>query len=129
MGRMRHSKTPYWNAREPFADVGPMTPRLNARWHRYLAFFKARPELDADDEIAFNIQERSDDYIATGMSPDAARNAALERLGDLRRYRGETLAIEQQSERRRTVSDVSHAIIADIRFGARQLARNLPLTI
>ena len=106
-----------------------MTPRLNARWRRYLAFFDARPERDVDDELAFHVQERIDEYIAAGMAPDAARNATLERLGDLTRYRGETLAIEQQEQRRRTMADVTHAIIGDIRFGARQLARNLPLTI
>ncbi len=106
-----------------------MTPRLGSAWRRYLGFFGARPERDVDDELAFHLQERVDEYVASGMHPDAARAATLERLGDLARYRGETLAIEQQEERRRTVSDVTHSIIGDIRFGARQLGRNLPLTI
>ena len=106
-----------------------MTPRLESRWRRYLGFFGARPERDVDDELAFHVQARIDDYIAAGMNYDAARAATLDRLGDLTRYRGETLAIEQREQRRRTVSDVIHSIIGDIRFGARQLARNLPLTI
>jgi putative ABC transport system permease protein len=106
-----------------------MTPRLATSWRRYLSFFGARVERDVDDELAFHVQERIDEFIAAGMDPDAARAATLERLGDLTRYRGETLAIEQHEERRRTMSDVTHSIIGDIRFGARQLARNLPLTI
>ena len=106
-----------------------MTPRLASSWRRYLGFFGARPERDVDDELAFHVQARIDEYVATGMDPDAARAATLERIGDLTRYRGETLAIEQQEERRRTMSDVTHSIISDIRFGARQLSRNLPLTI
>ena len=106
-----------------------MTPRLESRWRRYLGFFGARPERDVDDELAFHIQARIDEFIAAGMDPEAARAATRERLGDLTRYRGETLAIEQQEERRRTMSDVTHSIIGDIRFGARQLGRNLPLTI
>ena len=106
-----------------------MTPRLASSWRRYLSFFGARPERDVDDELAFHFQERVDEFIAAGMDPDAARAATLERLGDLTRYRGETLAIEQQEERRRTMSDVTQSIIGDIRFGARQLGRNLPLTI
>ena len=106
-----------------------MTPRLDSRWRRYLAFFGPRPVRDVDDELAFHFQARVDEYIAAGMDADAARDATLERLGDLSRYRGETLAIEQQEERRRTMSDVTHSIIGDIRFGARQLSRNPALTI
>ena len=106
-----------------------MTPRLELNWRRYLSFFGSRPERDVDDELAFHVQARVDEYVATGMEPTAARAATLERLGDLTRYRDETLAIEQQEQRRRTVSDVTHSIIGDIRFGARQLGRNLPLTI
>ena len=106
-----------------------MPPRLESSWRRYLSFFGSRPERDVDDELAFHLQARVDEYVAAGMEPDTARAAALERLGDLTRYRGETLAIEQQEQRRRNVSDVTHSIIGDIRFGARQLGRNLPLTI
>ena len=106
-----------------------MTPRLDSRWRRYLAFFGARPERDVDDELAFHVQERIEEYIAAGMDPGAARAATLERLGDLTRYRGEILAIEQQEQRRRTMSDLTYSLIGDVRFAARQLRRNLPLTI
>jgi predicted permease len=102
---------------------------VESNWRRYLSFFGSRPERDVDDELAFHVQARVDEYIAAGMEPAAARAAALARLGNLTRYRGETVAIEQQEQRRRTMSDVTHAIIGDIRFGARQLGRNLPLTI
>ena len=106
-----------------------MTPRLESNWRRYLSFFGSRPERDVDDELAFHVQARVDEYVAAGMEPNAARAAALERLGDLTRYRGETLAIEQQEQRRRTMSDLLHTLFGDVRFGARQLGRNLPLTI
>ncbi|PYP64218.1 MAG: hypothetical protein DMD26_13545 [Gemmatimonadetes bacterium] len=106
-----------------------MTPRLESNWRRYLSFFGSRPERDVDDELAFHVQARVDEYIAAGMEPNDARAATLERLGDLTRYRGETLAIEQQEQRRRNMSDVLHTLFGDVRFGARQLGRNLPLTI
>jgi len=106
-----------------------MTPRFGSNWRRYLGFFGHRLERDVDDELAFHFEARVDEYVDAGMDPDAARAATLQRLGDLSRYRGETLAIEQQEQRRRTMSDVVHSIIGDIRFGARQLSRNLPLTI
>jgi putative ABC transport system permease protein len=98
-------------------------------WRRYLGFFGAHPERDVDDELAFHVQARIDEYVAAGMDPDAARAATLARLGDLTRYRGETLAIEREEERRRTMSNVIQSMFADIRFGARQLGRNLPLSI
>ena len=106
-----------------------MTPRIGSNWRRYLFFWGPRPERDVDDELAFHVQARIDEYIEAGLDPEAARAATLARLGDLTRYRGETLAIEQQEHRRRTMSEVMHSIIGDIRFGARQLLHNLPLTI
>ncbi|HZI40660.1 MAG TPA: ABC transporter permease, partial [Gemmatimonadaceae bacterium] len=106
-----------------------MTPTLSSGWRRYLSFFGVRPERDVDDEIAFHMQARFDEYVAAGMDPDAARALTLERLGDLARYRGETLAIDQHEQRRQGMSEVLQAFIGDIRFGARQLGRNLPLTV
>src|SRR5262245_54995286 len=106
-----------------------MTPRLGSAWRKYLSFFGVRPERDVDDELAFHVQERIDEYVASGLDAHAARAATLERLGDLARYRGETLAIEQQDKRRRNMVDIVYSIIGDIRFAARQLRRNLPLTI
>src|ERR1051325_2580584 len=104
-------------------------PRLGPNWRRYLGFLGARPERDVDDELAFHVQARIEEYIEAGMNPDDAAAAALERLGNLTRYRGETLAIEHQQQRRRTMADITQSIIGDIRFGARHLRRNLPLTI
>src|SRR3954471_16253747 len=106
-----------------------MTPTLSAAWRRYLSFFGVRPERDVDDEIAFHVQARIDEYVALGMNPDDARTLALERLGDLSRYRGETVAIDQQEQRRPPMPNLLHTVIGDLRFGARQLRRNLPLTI
>jgi len=69
-------------------DDAHMPPRLESSWRRYLSFFGSRPERDVDDELAFHLQARVDEYVAAGMEPDTARAAALERLGDLTRYRG-----------------------------------------
>ncbi len=42
--------------------------------------FQPAPEAEVDDELAFHIEQRTRDYVARGMSPDAARAAALERF-------------------------------------------------
>ena len=108
-----------------------MTPRMpdDSLWRRYLRFWGPRPERDVDDEIAFHVEARIDEYVAAGVSPRDARAMALDRLGDLSRYRDETLAIARQEERRRTMSDVLHTLLGDLRYGARQLRRNFPLTL
>src|SRR5439155_23641334 len=108
--------------------LGPMIRAAKSAW-RYLRFSGPHPERDLDDEIAFHIDARIKDYIADGVAPDSARAAALERFGDLTRYRGEVIAIDKLEARRRTMSDVFHALVGDARFGARQLRRNLPLTL
>ncbi|AHG93251.1 permease (plasmid) [Gemmatirosa kalamazoonensis] len=104
-----------------------MSRTAKSAW-RYLRFWGPDPQRDLDDEIAFHIEARIEDYIADGIAPEAARTAALERFGDLTRYRGEVMAIEKRDARRRTIADVVHALVGDVRFGARQLRRNLPLT-
>jgi predicted permease len=69
-----------------------------------------------DDELAFHVAERIDDLVAGGMSPDEARTEALRRFGNYTRQR----------ERTRDMNIVAwlEALVADIRFGARQLRLN-----
>ena len=87
-------------------------------WRRYLRFWGSRPASDIDDELAFHIESRVDDYVALGMQRDAARARALERFGHPERYRDETLGIDRQEQRRRTVSDFFVSVRDDLRLAA-----------
>ena len=40
------------------------------------------PEQEVDEELRFHLEQRTRDYIARGMSPEAAREAAAQRFGD-----------------------------------------------
>ena len=87
------------------------------------------PEQEFDDELNFHIEQRTRDYIARGMSPDAARIAATERLGDVtdvRRACASVLAAERAADGRRTLWRVSWL---DVRLGLRMMAKSPGLSI
>ena len=98
-------------------------PRPHAAWFRYLAFWRADPGAELDHELAFHLEARVDEYVASGLDPGAARALAIERLGDLVRVRQDCQRIEDQYARRRSMTDALSAAVADLRFALRQLAR------
>src|SRR5436305_11097015 len=51
--------------------------------------WKTPVEREIESELEFHLEMRTRDYIARGMEPAAARAAALARLGNLDRVRGE----------------------------------------
>src|SRR4029453_10756249 len=50
------------------------------------ALLRTRTEPEVDAELEFHVAARSDDLIASGMSPAAARERARRELGDARRW-------------------------------------------
>ena len=64
------------------------------------------PKEELDAELQFHLEQRTRDYIARGMTPEAARKAAAQRFGDPARVRdacAPILAADRASERRRTL--------------------------
>jgi len=51
-------------------------------WRRWATIFRRDPRQEIDSELAFHVEARVQEYIDRGMSPEAARRAATERLGD-----------------------------------------------
>ena len=81
------------------------------------------PRAEVDDELAFHLEQRVADYVARGMTPEAARAAAHERLGDLRTVRDqctELLTADRRAARRR---DWLGDLRQDLRFGLRSALR------
>jgi len=103
--------------------VGAMSARDPA-WRRYLRFTRANAGADLDDEIAFHLAARIDELVATGLTPEEAEAAALARLGDLARFRAQTLRVDRQQERENTMRDRLDNITADVTFAFRQLRRS-----
>ena len=96
------------------------------RTHR---LFTAAPRAEVHDELAFHLEQRVDEYIARGLSPDAARAAALQRLGDLaavERACAQLLRAERRAETRRHFMKMSWL---DFRLGFRMLVKYPGITV
>ena len=93
-------------------------------WRRYLRFWGSNIPQDVDDELGFHIEMRTREYVARGLTPDAARAAALGRLGHLARARDECLVIGQERERMMRQANVFDSVKTDLKFAARSFARS-----
>ena len=71
---------------------------------------------DIDDELRFHIEQRTQENIASGMSPDEARRAARLSLGN-------PLALQEET-REVWSFPLLETLWQDIRYGLRQLRRN-----
>ena len=98
-------------------------------WRRYLRFIRPNAAADIDDEIAFHVAARIEELVAGGMTRDEAEAAALRRFGDVARFRSQTLRIDHQWEREKTMRERIDTIIADVTFALRQLRRSPVLAI
>ena len=86
-------------------------------------FVPPKPRAEVDAELAYHLEQRIQKNIAGGMSPDAARHAALERFGDVAGVREtcERLLIEDRraTARRDWLDDLR----LDTRFAIRSTLR------
>ncbi len=75
---------------------------------------------DLSEELAFHIQQETEENIAAGMPPDEARYAALRKFG----------GVDQVKEECRDAWGLRFidTILQDVRFGLRQVRRNPGLT-
>src|SRR5690606_6094248 len=93
---------------------------------------RLRPERLGDDvaeEIEHHLSLLTEDYIRRGMAPDAARRAAVERFGDVERYRAAAQAIDESHLRERRRMEHLDAIRRELRHALRGLARSRSFTI
>lgn len=70
---------------------------------------------DLDEELRFHVDKQTDANMASGMTPEAARTAALRAIG----------GIEQRKEQMRDVRGISpiENLLRDLRLAARQLRK------
>ncbi|MCA1570280.1 MAG: permease prefix domain 1-containing protein, partial [Chloroflexi bacterium] len=92
-------------------------------WRRYLRFMRPDAAADLDAEIAFHLAARIDEMVAAGMTRDKAEAAALRRLGDMARFREQTLNVDHQWEGEKTMLERFGNLRSDVTFALRQLRR------
>jgi predicted permease len=93
-------------------------------WRRYLRFWKDDLRADLDDELRFHLESRVQEYVAAGMDPQAARDEAMRRFGDLERVRERCRAIDELREQEMRRADMRDALRQDLRYAARSLRRS-----
>ena len=96
------------------------TPR-EPLWRRYLRFFG--PDLDADveEELRFHLDMREQHYLARGMSPAEAGEAARKKFGDFGRHRRALRRQDGRRLRRTLWSERLGEWIQDLRYATRML--------
>ena len=97
-------------------------------WRRYLSFWGARVADDFDDEVAFHLEMRIEDFKRLGHSDADARALARQRIGDVARVRDRCVTIASRREQRMARARTIEAFTQDVRYGVRQLRRNLGWT-
>jgi predicted permease len=99
-----------------------------SRGRRYRRFWGADPRRDVDDEVAFHVQMRIDEFTAAGLSPDRAEAEALKRFGDMRQVRDEMTQLGARRAARTRLTRRWSAVRHDLRSAVRALAAHRAFT-
>jgi putative ABC transport system permease protein len=94
-----------------------------------LSFFQHDPPRDVRDEISFHLDMRTREFIAGGMPPDAAREAAAAAFGDIHRVEAECRDVRTSRDRERDRRESVRSIGHDVRFAIRTLRKRPGFTI
>src|SRR4051794_19946438 len=77
---------------------------------------RRRVDEELDRELRFHVEHEAQEYMSQGMSPDAARNAALRRLGGVSQ-------VQEECRDMRRVQTIEN-LTQDLRYGLRSLGRS-----
>jgi predicted permease len=103
-----------------------MSDRFEGRPPRKLPWVPVKPAAEVDSELRFHLEKRINANIAAGMTPDAARRAALERFGDVASVRDECAKLLSEERKTQARRDWFADLSQDVRFAARS-ALHAPL--
>ena len=74
---------------------------------------------EIEDEIRFHIESRVRDLVASGMSPDRARDIAAREYGDVADSRRELLDVDRRRAAHDRRAEVLNSMLQDVRYAAR----------
>ncbi len=90
---------------------------------RDVNFIPKKPGAEVDSELAFHLEQRIQANIANGMTPEAARRAALARFGDVENVRDECTQLLVEDRRTAARRDWFDDLRQDARFAIRSAVR------
>jgi putative ABC transport system permease protein len=93
-------------------------------WRRHLRLPGASIRREVDEELAFHIATRADEYVAQGLSRTAAHERAVREFGDMAGARAQCREIGEERVRRERLSDVLDSLVSDARYALRALRRS-----
>ncbi|MGH9495364.1 MAG: ADOP family duplicated permease [Candidatus Sulfotelmatobacter sp.] len=93
-------------------------------WRRYARFFGPDPAADVKDELRFHLDAKTDDLVAQGWKPEAARREAERQFGDMRAVARTGKKLGEKMESRKRLQDRFDDIHRDLRYTFRQLRRD-----
>ena len=79
---------------------------------------------DLSSELQFHLEMRTQELIAGGLSPEAARSAALRAFGDVAAVERECRGISEQRVRARERQDYMRGLVQDLRYAFRTLRKS-----
>jgi len=109
----RHSAPP---------DEMPHLPDGTRRVFR-LALRRPRIEADVDEEVAFHLEMRKAELIASGMTPDAALGEALRRFGDRQHWSIAMTEVDRERNALEQRAEWFDDLRQDVRYAVRSLLR------
>src|SRR5919106_6098174 len=90
---------------------------------------RTKSKEDVEREIALHLELRAKEFEAAGMTPEAARNAALEAFGDRMEIQSAVTEIRERAVDRRRSQEWTDELKQDLRVGLRMLRRSPAFTL
>ena len=85
---------------------------------------RARLAREVDDELAFHLETRVRQLVASGLAPDAARREAARQFGDVESVRRSCVTMDEQRELSMRRANYMSEVLQDLAFTLRTLRRN-----
>ncbi len=86
-------------------------------------FWRGSLQEEVDNELDFHVEMRTREYIAAGMDPAAARDAAVRRFGDLSRVNQTCRQIGRRRDQDMRRTEYLSELMQDVTFACRQLLK------